>query len=388
MRILLYDWNENSTYINRWDIKQTFCSLHIDFDTFLFDFEKQEQEELVRLFSSFQISKYDFCFSINYFPGVSEACMENNIKYISWGYDCPFNVKNIERTLGNPCNYVFCFDRVQAEGYIRQGFDTVFYMPLGVNVDRYEKIMISSEYLAKYGGDISFIGSLYEGQYSAIAEVCDDYHRGYLEAIINSQQQLYGGYILNDAISQGLVDEINRHFKEVEKDTKFSLTKEQLVHVLDQETSRRERLLLLTLLARRFDVHLYSYQAYQGLTGVKLHDAVDYVTEMPYVFASSKINLNISVKGIQSGMPQRTLDIMASGGFLLSNFQPELVEYFSCGEDMETYSSMEEAVVKSRFYLENPDIRERIAKKGRERVYREHNLKDKICQMIEFCKEN
>ena len=42
---------------------------------------------------------------------------------------------------------------------------------------------------------------------------------------------------------------------------------------------------------------------------------VDYYREMPYVFAASDINLNISVKGIQSGVPQRAFDILASWWF-------------------------------------------------------------------------
>lgn len=189
--------------------------------------------------------------------------------------------------------------------------------------------------------------------------------------------------ILNDAVSESFVDEINRHFVEIQQDTKFSLSKEQLVHLLDQETSRRERILLLNLLCRRFDTHLYSNQTHQSFTGLHIHERVDYVTEMPYVFAASKINLNISVKGIQSGMPQRVLDIMASGGFLLSNYQPELAEYFECGEEMDVYTSMEDAVLKCQYYLENPDLRESIAQKGQEKVFEEHNLKDKIMYMLD-----
>ena len=103
---------------------------------------------------------------------------------------------------------------------------------------------------------------------------------------------------------------------------------------------------MLNLLCRRFDTQLYSNQTHQSFAGLKIHERVDYVTEMPYVFTTSKINLNISVKGIQSGMPQRVIDVMASGGFLLSNYRPALVEYFECGEEMDVYTSIEDAVLK------------------------------------------
>lgn len=110
---------------------------------------------------------------------------------------------------------------------------------------------------------------------------------------------------------------------------------------------------------------------------------VNYYREMPYVFAASDINLNISVKGIQSGVPQRAFDILASGGFLLSNYQQELVELFSYGEEMVVYESLEDAVEKCNFYLCNQELRGKIARKGRERVLTEHNMVDKIRYMMD-----
>lgn len=383
MKILLYDWKSKSTYITKQDIHDTFRQLGISFDTFLFDFEKQDIAECETFLEDISTTSYDFCFSINYFPEISELCMAKGIKYISWGYDCPFNVRNIEKTLGNPCNYVFCFDRVQAQSYQSMGFDTVYHLPLGINALRYQKVNPSSEQRKKYAAQISFIGSLYEGQYPALTEISTEYAKGYMDAVINSQQQLYGAYILNDVIDNNFVQSMNEHFIDIQPDTKFQLDKAGLVHILDQETSRRERLVLLSLLGTRFDTKLYSTQEYSVLRGVKCCGPVNYYNEMPYVFASSDINLNISVKGIQSGIPQRALDVMASGGFLLSNYQQELVELFSYEEDMVVYESMEDAVEKCDFYLKNPELREKIAQNGRRRTLEEHNLVDKIRAMIQ-----
>lgn len=383
MKVLLYDWSQKHGCLYSRDIHETFQTMGIQFDSFQFDFENQEITELEAFFENTDVAVYDCLFSINYFPELSNLCYRYDLKYISWGYDCPFNVRNIEQTLGNPCNYVFCFDRIQAETYQKQGFDTVYHLPLGINVSRYKKINPSAAQRKKYAAQISFIGSLYEGQYPALKEICDSYTKGYLDAVINSQQQLYGAYILNDVVDDSFVQSMNQHFKELDADTKFQLDKPGLVHILDQETSRRERLVLLNLLGKRFDTAMYSYQDYPMLQGVQCRGTVNYFDEMPYVFACSKINLNISVKGIQSGMPLRTLDVMASGGFLLSNYQQELVEYFSYGEDMVVYESMEDAVEKCYYYLENEELRHQIADNGRKRVFAEHNLVDKIKIMFE-----
>ena len=107
MKILLYDWKPTSTYITRQDIHYTLKQLGVSFDTFTFDFDKQDISECRALFEDVSPSVYDMCFSISYFPEISELCNARGLKYVSWGYDCPFNVRGIEKTLGNPCNCVF-----------------------------------------------------------------------------------------------------------------------------------------------------------------------------------------------------------------------------------------------------------------------------------------
>lgn len=382
MKILLYDWCQTSTYINQQDIHDTLKQLGISFDSFLYDYRKHDISELEAVFDKISADTYDCCFSINYFPEISDMCNAKGLKYISWGYDCPFDIRNIEKTLGNLCNRVYCFDRIQAETYRKMGFDTVYHMPLAVNAGRYKKVIPSAAQRKRYAAQISFVGSLYESPYPTIAEFSTDYKKGYMDAVINIQQQLYGAYILNDVIDDKFVQEMNEYFKVVQPDTIVQLDKPGLVHVLDQETSRRERIILLNLLGSRFDTKLYSTQEYPILHGVECRGPVDYYNEMPYVFAASDINLNISVKGIQSGIPQRALDVMASGGFLLSNYQQELVELFSYGEDMVVYESMEDAVEKCSFYLKHDELRHQIALNGRQRVFEQHDLKDVLGEIL------
>ena len=64
--------------------------------------------------------------------------------------------------------------------------------------------------------------------------------------------------------------------------------------------------------------------------------------EMPLIFNGSKIILNITSKAIRSGLPLRIFDICAAGGFLLTNYQEELPEYFEIGKEAEYYGSRDE----------------------------------------------
>lgn len=54
---------------------------------------------------------------------------------------------------------------------------------------------------------------------------------------------------------------------------------------------------------------------------------IDYYNEMPYVFNNSRINLNITLRSIKSGIPLRAMDICGAGGFLLSNYQADFYDF-------------------------------------------------------------
>ena len=97
----------------------------------------------------------------------------------------------------------------------------------------------------------------------------------------------------------------------------------------------------MKLLGSRFPVNLYTGSNTKGLPVIN-GGTVKTLTEMPLIFHYSKINLNITSKSIRSGLPLRIFDILGCGGFLLTNYQPELSDYFTPGYDLVCYSSEDE----------------------------------------------
>lgn len=49
---------------------------------------KEEAEKI--LAGELKNGSYDFVFSFNYFPVISEICQQAGIKYLSWVYDSPY----------------------------------------------------------------------------------------------------------------------------------------------------------------------------------------------------------------------------------------------------------------------------------------------------------
>jgi spore maturation protein CgeB len=81
---------------------------------------------------------------------------------------------------------------------------------------------------------------------------------------------------------------------------------------------------------------------------------------------------------------QRVFDVPACGSFLLTDHQKAIEELFEVGKEIVTYKNVEEIPELVRFYLNNPDAREKIAMKGRERVLKEHTYKHRLRKIIEI----
>lgn len=81
-------------------------------------------------------------------------------------------------------------------------------------------------------------------------------------------------------------------------------------------------------------------------------------TEVNKVYCSSDII--IGLQNHRTQLTQRTYEILASGGFLLTNDTPEIRRHFTPGKDLIVSSSPEETIELVNYYLKNPDIRKTI----------------------------
>ena len=74
---------------------------------------------------------------------------------------------------------------------------------------------------------------------------------------------------------------------------------------------------------------------------------------------------------------------MGSQGFLLTNYQEELLQYFEPNVDFVYYENYEDLVAKVEYYLKHEKERREIAQNGYQRVCEEHTIVHRIREMIE-----
>ena len=91
--------------------------------------------------------------------------------------------------------------------------------------------------------------------------------KGYLEGIVETQQKLYGGYIIDDCINDNIMKHINENFANVSNGS-YSVIKPEVTYALATEVTSRERFMALALLQNRCNVNLYSTDVDERLNNV------------------------------------------------------------------------------------------------------------------------
>ena len=75
---------------------------------------------------------------------------------------------------------------------------------------------------------------------------------------------------------------------------------------------------------------------------------------------------------------------MGSGGFLLSNYQEDFLEYFEPGVDFDYYDSCQDLLNKIDYYLSHEEERQEIAKNGYEKIKKYHTYQNRFDAMLEI----
>lgn len=328
-----------------------------------------------------------FVFSVNFYPVIAEICHIYRTLYLCWTVDSPVP-ELFSPSIRHDTNRIFLFDHAQYTRFSPYNPGCIFHLPLAAAAERFDRVIetITPKDEAAFSSQISFVGSLY-AEKSPLGKMqgLSDYTKGYLNALMESSLKVYGCNFTEEALNPRVIEELKQ------ADPGFYQPKESIASMdtyiaahsyLGQEIAVRERMRTLNTLAQRFPVDLYTRSDSSSLRNVRVHGGVATLTEMPKIFHLSKINLNMTIKPIQEGLPLRIFDILGCGGFCMTNYQPELPEYFEIGTDLEAYSSLEELVDKCQYYLTHEEARQQIARSGWQKVREKHNYMQRIKEMI------
>lgn len=345
------------------------------------------QEILDAVVMGMEKSNADIIFSINYYPALSEIARVYKLLYYSWIVDATV-LELYSKTIKNRCNRLFIFDsELYREISVYNPYN-IFYLPLAADCDFYQNAIRNASLsdVEKYTHNISFVGSLYTEKcpYDKVKNLSPKIS-GYLHGIMKAQEKIYGYYFVEELLSDELVDEFVKNYDGYylagEEDL---LTKKRTLaqFYIGNKITAMERVDTFKYLSEKFEVDIYTASDTKEIPKLKNHGTIMTHTQMPIVFNKSTINLNPTSKPIRSGIPLRIFDLLACEGFVLCNYQSDLLNEFLQGEELDIYSSIEELEEKIRYYLSHTDVCREIAHNGYEKVSKRHTYPLRLEQMF------
>lgn len=344
------------------------------------EFEGNEELE-EELETYLKKTRVDFILSNVFTREVARVTNRLGLKYAVWCMDSPSFPAWVPEAEYDNC-YLFYFDYREYEMKKRSGQSNAYHLPLAADVVWSGQLVITDEEINKYECNMSFVGSMYtDNLYDrSIGLFSGDMQDAFTELIEKSAFVWDGQDRLR--IPPELVQEVRQKcpgiFYPCDMPDEYFLR----TCLLGRKLTNVERMLLMELLAQQYDIHLYTWDDEKVPESVRRFPGVVAGDGALKVFYSSKINLNITLRSISSGIPARVFDIMSVGGFVLSSWQEEIPELFVEGEEIATYKTPEELIDKADYYLRHEDERIKIAMRGYQKVKAHYTWEQRLDKII------
>ncbi|MEY8515831.1 glycosyltransferase [Lachnospiraceae bacterium 29-84] len=344
------------------------------------------KEQMALVSDALKARRYEIVFSINFFPVVSEVCNIFHIPYVCWIVDSPV-MELYYHSIRNSWNRIFLFDYSLFLEFQHENPGHIFYLPLGADHVRLDALLdtVTKQDQDTYAADVSFVGSLYTEKCPYNRLEGGAYLKGYLDGLIEAQLKVYGYNFLEECITEEILQQFKAAipFYVFPENANRNERAAMAQLYLGNKVTEQERLRLLKRVSEEYALDLYTTSDFSPLPKARYRGLAETKEQMPKIFRMSKINLNFTSKPIRTGLPLRVWDILGAGGFLLTNFQSEIPEYFEIGRDLDVFASEDELIEKIGYYLEHEDERRQIAENGRQKAKDQYSLEARIRQMLE-----
>lgn len=328
--------------------------------------------------------------SFSFHAALSEVCQKQGILYFSLltaAEELPW----YQTQAHHLCNVFFTADSVQLQECKRHGLEQVFYLPFAAGLEKQARREGESReggmQAENSGGQgrITFAGSGKEHIVYDRLQSLPEMMKGYLDGITQSQALLYNVSIYKQVIDEKLLaslmqllklheaGENKEHYRALFEGT-----------ILSAEVTRQERRRILGLLSKEYESRFCWHSPYEegAIGSCQPQRNIPYGDELYQFYRDSAVNLNLTNRAWQCGIPLRVWDVLYAGGFLITNYQADLMEYFEPGKELVIFEDAGDLVEKAGFYLKHEEERRRIAKAGCAKVRREHTWEKRLEEMF------
>ncbi|MDE7018150.1 MAG: glycosyltransferase [Lachnospiraceae bacterium] len=331
------------------------------------------QEEVDALVAYIEAHDLQLIVSVHLIYNLAVAAYGAKIRYVPVIWDAPY-VKPYTM-IGKLDNVWYStFDKLDRQRFLDAGVPHVMYQPLAVDEEDIRKWDCKAKTEGRYICDISFVGNLYDrNSYDACIDTIPVNLQNYFRSIFEEAAFQWDGMNrIYGQTGQEIIEYIRMVSPGFHLNNPYEIEDVRLFEIshLIRKLGNIERVCVLNMLAETHQVFLYTNSIIEQslLPGVTIKPPVVTGEPASKVFVSSKINLNISLKGIEGGTAKRVIDIMGVGGFALTNYCAETAELFEEDKEIVMFKTPEELLEKVDYYLAHDKEREEIARAGQEKV--------------------
>ncbi len=349
------------------------------------DIHRLSHEELGVMAQDF---KPAFAAAINYTHGLSEACHNQNLPLLVWEIDPATDCITPPATPSDR-THIFTYRRAQCAVFEAAGFEHTDYLPLAANPERRKPLELSPEERERYAAPISFVGASMvaqgqlfreelmaayavwsEGDPEVGVETCE----AALDAILGEQREDFSTYRIPDLARKHLGDFL-RTFREAIPDKDPDI-------LIGEMAAADKRIVYVSNLGPA-GIQVWGDEAWSFAEqyGVRYRGSAGHRREVTRIYNASQINLDIGRIYQNDMVTMRVFDVLACGGFLLTEYNEALEDLFVIGEELDVYRDLGEMLEKVDHYLSHPEDAARIGRAGLERVLADHTIAQRVATM-------
>jgi len=108
------------------------------------------------------------------------------------------------------------------------------------------------------------------------------------------------------------------------------------------------------------------------------------IEDIPHIMRNSVISLNFTNSRGQNQIKARTFEVPGAGGFLLTEYAPNLEKFYAIGKEIDVFQGTDQLADKIKYYLAHLEERDSIAQAGFEKTRREHTYEIRMKEVVDF----
>jgi len=356
-----------------------------------FQFLKRIEKD-VKLFSPHFAVGYniDTCIFLPKPEGEIHLFENLKIPYISLFYDNPMTpgFSTLMSPVVNSDLYtVFIWDHYYLDQFMQKYGKKAHFLPLASNPD----VFFPRSSAKAFECDIGFIGSIsLTDNFDA-----DRKKKGWDQWFVDFARQVIDTKRINKHFPLGeIINAVVDTLPETSKNAILNFSQSPEFDIFFQSVNSEigsiNRYETIQSIPAELKTNLYGTQGWKRLheKNLSYKGKIEYHSEAPAVYTSSRVNLNITSTQLVDSVNQRVFDVPACEGFLLTDNCPSLPELFEPDIEIVVYDDLKDMKDKLIFYLNNDTQRNKIARRARKRFLAHHTYQHRVQQIISVLKEN